>query len=59
LVVTGRAVVVRFSVEVTGPVEGIVTGLVVKLQLAAVGTPALQLREILPVKTGCGVSVTV
>jgi len=33
-VVTGRAVVVRFRVEVTGLVEGIVTGFVVKLQLA-------------------------
>src|ERR1700680_244473 len=58
-VVTGRAVVVRFRVEVTGLVEGIATGLVVKLQLAWLGTLALQVRDMLLPYTGCGVRATV
>src|SRR5260370_4011691 len=56
--VTGRAVVVRFRVEVTGLAEGIVTGFVVKLQLAWLGTFAVQAGESLPPCTRFVVSAT-
>src|SRR3982074_842316 len=57
-VVTGRAVVVRFRVEVTG-VAPTVTGFVVKLQLAALGTFALHVSDTVVPNTGFGVRATV
>src|SRR3982074_1260070 len=57
-VVTGRAVVVRFKVEVTG-VAPTVTGVVVKLQPAALGTFALHVSDTVAPNTGCGVRATV
>jgi len=56
--VTGRAVVVRFSVEVPGPALN-VTGFVVKLHAAWEGTLELQLNEMLAANDGEGVNVTV
>ncbi len=54
----GRAVVVRFSVDVPGLVLCSVTDVVVKLQAAWVGTPEPHDNEIFVPYTGFGVRVT-
>ena len=57
-VVTGRAVVLMVSAELTGLILGIVTGVVEKAQVAPVGKPE-QVREICELYVGIGVKLTV